>query len=61
MINFLNILQDSKDECSRRNKILDEIGDLELELNELSKRLKTFQENDPEAYKALLEKTNVIV
>lgn len=60
MISFFDfIFQKSGDESSRRNKVLDEISDIELELNELNKKLKTFQENNPETYKLLLEKINV--
>ncbi|KAJ8923222.1 hypothetical protein NQ315_001777 [Exocentrus adspersus] len=50
--------KESEDESNQRNKVLDENGDMELELHKLKQQLKQCEENDPETYKAILRKTN---
>ncbi|KAJ8932410.1 hypothetical protein NQ314_014667 [Rhamnusium bicolor] len=49
--------KESKEDNDKRNKILDEINDLELALHQAKKKLKNLEDNDPERYQAILKKT----
>ncbi|XP_074037940.1 meiotic nuclear division protein 1 homolog isoform X2 [Leptinotarsa decemlineata] len=49
--------KESKDIDKQRNNIIDEINDKELELSGLKQQLKSYEENDPQRFEALMKKT----
>ncbi|CAG9813427.1 unnamed protein product [Phaedon cochleariae] len=49
--------KENDDVEEKRNSILEEINDKELELNVLKQELRQYQENDPQKFEALIQKS----